>query len=41
MGRSMIQLMENKIPYNISQVDHRTINSLILKNVKYILKGEK
>ncbi len=41
MGRSMISLMDNNPPYNLSQVDHRTIKSLILKNVKYVLKGNK
>lgn len=38
MGRSMVVDLEADTKSNIRQVDHRSINWLILKNIKYVVK---
>ena len=35
LGRSLIIDLNNVAPYNFRQVDHRTIEHIIFKNVKY------
>lgn len=37
MGRSLVIDLEAPLENNFRQVDHRTIQSIILKNVKYSL----
>jgi len=37
----MIVDLRSKYGYAVRQVDHRTIESIILKNVKYVLKNSK
>ena len=38
LGRSLVMDLNAKVGMNYRQIDHRTINSVIIKNVKYIVK---
>lgn len=38
LGRSLVMDLNGPNGKNFRQIDHRTVNSLILKNVKYALK---
>ena len=38
LGRSTVIDLKAPHKYNFRQIDHRTVNSLILKNVKYTVK---
>jgi hypothetical protein len=38
LGRSMVIDLKAQPKANFRQIDHRTINSLIFKNVKYVVK---
>lgn len=38
LGRSMVKNLRQKLGYNLRQVDHRTIEWIIFKNRKFVLK---
>jgi len=38
LGRSMVLDLEKPAGINFRQIDHRTIQSMVLKNIKYVVK---
>lgn len=38
LGRSMVLDLNSTWGFNFRQIDHRTVDSIILQNVKYVVK---